>query len=436
MKFPYDTQLPLNVNDEQLSPSMTRLPEPSKGVTDTTFCILRYDVQSTLHKLWNPSATLQQKECWITECHNHLEKDYFNFCDMSKPLDWTICTVAKLIMARQFLLLYHPYLKTLQQGTIDRLFVTALDTIEFALRLETERKLVKWGWLFKTYNQWHALAFLLSELTRRTKGPLVQRAWRAVNSTLAEFKQHNHDNNKRGQLWRPLMKLLNTARLARERELALDAQQQNTQIESDATQAMPPQIGVDPTDFRAFADQMNSGGAMSGPSMNMEDMPQGNGFATNAQNGPAVPDPNLLNMPMLEPTISNRSNPVDDKYVFDNTSNNVPMTSEFFANTPGMWTSNQAGVGLAGDWFNSWATDNNVPMAPEFDPSTLQTLNTNPQAFSQDPMVSGSDAQGMQQWTDWDEVMKEFETESGQPSARPQWNNKPPLAPLMGESWL
>lgn len=427
LSFPYDTQLPLNVNDEELSPSMARLPEAQKGITDTTFCILRYDVQQTLYKMWDPNATLQQKEGWITECHNHLEQDYFNYCDMSKPVDWTICTVAKLIMARQFLLLYHPHIKALQQGTIDRLFVTALDTIEFALRLETERKLVKWGWLFKTYNQWHALAFLVSELTRRTKGPLVQRAWRAVNSTLAEFKQHNHDQKGRGQLWRPLVKLLNTARTARERELAREAQQQNVQLDS---QMVP--LGSDSNASGLQSD-------VSGTSLDNTSYVPNNSSALNSRDGTFAynansQDPNMLDMPMFHPTISNKSNPIDDQYLFDNTSNNVPANSQFFANTE-LWQNYSPGQGLAGDWFNNWASDNNVNMMPEFDSNTLQDLSASPQGFGQDPMVSGSDAQGGQQWTDWDEVMKEFETgpSAGQPSAKSQWANKPGL---MGETWL
>lgn len=427
LAFPYDTKLPLNVNDEELSPSMARLPDAQKGITDTTFCILRYDVQKTLYKMWDPTATLQQKESWITECHTHLEQNYFNSCDMSKSVDWTICTVAKLIMARQFLLLYHPHIKTLQQGTIDRLFVTALDTIEFALRLETERKLVKWGWLFRTYNQWHALAFLLSELTRRTKGPLVQRAWRAVNSTLAEYKQNNHDHNRRGQLWRPLVKLLHTARTARERELAREAQQQNVQLDP---QLMPPGGETNASIFQPTA---------SGASLNTASNGQNGGGSLksrdeNFANGANSQDSNLRNMPMLESSVSSKSNPIDDQYLFDNTSNNVPANSQFFANT-GLWQNYSAGQGLAGDWFNNWASDNNVNMMPEFDSSTLQDLSASPQAFGLDPMVSGSDAQGVQQWTDWDEVMKEFETGpiAGQPSAKSQWGNKPGL---MGETWL
>lgn len=85
---------------------------------------------------------------------------------------------------------------------------------------------MKWGWLFRTYVQWHAIAFLLSELCVRTKGEAVERAWRALEATAGKWWYPlNESANKRyrqGYLWKPLRKLMAKARAARERELALE----------------------------------------------------------------------------------------------------------------------------------------------------------------------------------------------------------------------
>lgn len=80
---------------------------------------------------------------------------------------------------------------------------------------------MKWGWLFKSYSQWHALAFLLSELCHRTKGPTVLRAWRAVDAVVRVWGARV-PTHKRDHLWRPLRKLMAKARAARDRELAPD----------------------------------------------------------------------------------------------------------------------------------------------------------------------------------------------------------------------
>lgn len=83
--------------------------------------------------------------------------------------------------------------------------------------METETRTEKWGWLFKTYMQWHALAFLLGELCHRTTGDLVDRAWASVEKCVeASWKDAApKDGARSGRLWRPLMKLIAKARAAR-----------------------------------------------------------------------------------------------------------------------------------------------------------------------------------------------------------------------------
>ncbi len=86
---------------------------------------------------------------------------------------------------------------------------------------------MKWGWLFRTYVQWHAIAFLLSELCVRTKGEAVERAWKALEITASRWWFPLNDANlqqksNHGALWKPLKKLFAKARAARERELALE----------------------------------------------------------------------------------------------------------------------------------------------------------------------------------------------------------------------
>lgn len=116
---------------------------------------------------------------------------------------------------------------TLPQETKDKLFVTSLENIEYSILLETEARTMKWGWLFRTYVQWHAIAFLLSELCVRTKGEAVERAWRALEATAGRWwfplsDTSSYGKGQQGCLWRPLRKLLEKAKAARAKELALE----------------------------------------------------------------------------------------------------------------------------------------------------------------------------------------------------------------------
>ncbi|KAF2458311.1 fungal-specific transcription factor domain-containing protein, partial [Lineolata rhizophorae] len=229
----YDTKMALNVNDSDLDPSMEDFPESRVGCTEMTFCLIRFEIGTIFRRIqfvppgpprcheYFAAATLKEKEQWITECHQQLEERYLQHCDMSVPLYWVTATVCRLIMSKMWLMAYHPYQRmdggsSLPQEIRDRLFVTSLENVEYALLLEQEERVKRWGWLFRTYVQWHAIAFLLSELCVRTTGDTVARAWRAVEDTARRRLGDPDSNNRNGQLWKPLRKLIEKARGARQ----------------------------------------------------------------------------------------------------------------------------------------------------------------------------------------------------------------------------
>lgn len=234
----FDTKMPLNINDVDISLDAKDFPPEKQGCTDMSFCLIRFEVSNTFRRInyippGPPKActehlagiTLQEKEKWITECHQRLEERYLKNCDMTVPLFWVTATVARLMMSKMWLMVYHPFQRqdggtSLSTETKDKLFITSLENIEYSILLETEARTMKWGWLFKTYMQWHALAFILSELCHRTTGDLIERAWTAVESTRdGRWGERMSENDSRGQLWRPLKKLYNKAKDARRRGL-------------------------------------------------------------------------------------------------------------------------------------------------------------------------------------------------------------------------
>lgn len=232
----FDTKFPSNINDEDIDPSRTEMPKEHEGWTEATFDLIRYSVSTTVRRLsFAPSGpgtcrtrsaklTLEDKEHIIEELHQYLERKYLIYCDLSVPLNWVAATVTRLIMAKMWLVVHHPLLRPdrgagLPKETLERLFLTSLEVIEFSRLLETENATRKWGWLFATYQQWHAMAYLLSQLTVRTKGPEVERAWAAVDVVFREW--HAGDpTTKKGMLWKPLRKMMVRARAARADEMA------------------------------------------------------------------------------------------------------------------------------------------------------------------------------------------------------------------------
>lgn len=284
----FDTKLPLNVNDADLDPEALVMPEERIGCTEQTFCLIRYEVTFTMRRLswispgpircpkWQVNTSVAEKEKIIEECHKYLEEKYLQYCDMNVPLYWVTATVARLIMSKMWLIVHHPFKRedggaNLPQETKDRLFVTSVEVLEFSRLLETEQSTIKWGWLFRTYVQWHAVAYILSELCTRTKGETVDRAWNGIDSVFADWGGVIVAS-KRGMLWKPLRRLMAKARGARMRELEKDARfpkdgtlgpvTDMPAIAADGS-GMRPQSLDGPMDVTGFTPQYSASGPMS-----------------------------------------------------------------------------------------------------------------------------------------------------------------------------
>ncbi len=246
MEQSFDTKLPLNVNDDQLDPEAKDPPVEHRGCTDMTFCLIRYEVSNTMRRLGyippgpGPSrdvrsaVPLAEKERWIEDCHQRLEEKYLRYCDMTVPLYWVTATVARLIMAKMWLIVHHPFQRqdggsSLPEETKDRLFATSVEVIEYSRLLETEKTTIKWGWLFRSFIQWHAVAFILSELCVRTSGAEVDRAWQMIETVFKNWVGDTTDA-KKGLLWRPMKKLYIKAKAARDREYVVKSETPSTSI--------------------------------------------------------------------------------------------------------------------------------------------------------------------------------------------------------------
>lgn len=235
----YDTKFPLNINDEDLTISMKDPPEEHEGATQMTFDLIRYSVSTTVRRLsYSPPGpgpcqsraavlSLEDKERMIEDLHQYIENKYLRHCDTTIPLHWVAATVARLIMAKMWLVVHHPFSRAdrgvgLPQETKDRIFTTSVEVIEFSRLLETEKTTVKWGWLFRTYVQWHALAFVISQLCIRTLGPEVDKAWIVIEGVFDDWGGVV-SSNQRGMLWKPLRKLMAKARSERSKALQKQA---------------------------------------------------------------------------------------------------------------------------------------------------------------------------------------------------------------------
>ncbi|KAJ0418697.1 hypothetical protein BJY00DRAFT_287257 [Aspergillus carlsbadensis] len=203
----YDTRLPLNVNDADMSPGMTRALEERTGFTDMTFCLIRCEM-TVLYRRFHlrtqstGGRTPQDLEGRLHELeriHIQLQERYLQHCDVSLPLQWVTATVIRLALARSWLLAHIPETPITEQipelgisvaedPVRQELFVAAIEVVEFAYLLETGPRTKQWSWLFEGYPQWHALVFVLTELCVRPQTPaLVDWAWGVATQAVTRW---------------------------------------------------------------------------------------------------------------------------------------------------------------------------------------------------------------------------------------------------------
>ena len=225
----FNTRKPLNINDEDMNPESQFITERT-GFTELTFALISHNVSVSVRKFgyaplktgneeFRLSLTFQERAHMIAECHHLIENKFLIHCDITNPMVFTATVVARLIMSRMCLSLYHPFQEEVHQppprgATRDHLLQTATEVLEYAYLLEREPAIAQWRWVFSTWVQWHALAVTLAALCVQNQGPLVARAWRIVDLVFEGWAVRIADSAK-GMLWRPIKKLMGKAQANR-----------------------------------------------------------------------------------------------------------------------------------------------------------------------------------------------------------------------------
>lgn len=209
----YDTNFPLNINDEDISPESTQIQEAQTAFTEMTFCLVRIDMvvshrrsalQSPGYEIRSNDSTksrndpkqVEQRLCQLEEIHNRLRERYLQFCDTSIPIQWVTATVIRLALARSWVIAHpsHGPMEDCMACTVlpsgdnqCQLFTTAIEVVDFVYLLETDPRTRRWSWLFERYPQWHSIIFVLTELCIRTQSAETDRAWVAIDKAVARW---------------------------------------------------------------------------------------------------------------------------------------------------------------------------------------------------------------------------------------------------------
>lgn len=211
-----DTGLPSNIDDAEISPESKEVSSTEARFTEMTFCLARCEMITHNRRLARTSASLPLEQTLqeLRKIHTHIQEKYLQYCDVSVPIQWVTATILRLAIARSWLVAHFPRLASdvfppLDSSTRNQLFRTAVEVTEFACLLETDERTTKWSWLFKGYVQWHAIAFVLSELCNREESSDDLRAWTVVEGAYNRWKER--DFRERGIVLKAVTRLMERA---------------------------------------------------------------------------------------------------------------------------------------------------------------------------------------------------------------------------------
>lgn len=225
----FDTRMPLNINDSDLNPDMIVPPAEREESTEMTFCLIRCEVMRIVWKTGYVSPAMRrpgqpveglslgERTSLANDLQQRLEERYLKHCDISSPFFQVCVTVARLIIARTWLVVYYPLRQkddgaNLPSPIRDQLFTISIKILELSYELLTSPPLAQWTWHSKTHIQWHAVAFVLSEICSRPPSQDCDRAWEYTQTVYDRWKMKEN----KGNLWRPINRLMAKAQYVRE----------------------------------------------------------------------------------------------------------------------------------------------------------------------------------------------------------------------------
>lgn len=224
----FDTKVPLNINDADITPGSREVPKERYGVTDLSFARISAGITDIMRQMMARGvgagvASLEDQSRLLKEIYQKFEEEYIQYTTESGNIVyWVAVTIARLVMAKMTLIVFLPVLFSSPSEHISdeirtKLLISAIEVAEYNHALNAEQACRQWRWVYQTHTHWHAIVYLMIEISRRPWSPTVERAWVAVHSSWLIPARTLMDMNLR--IWVPLRKLMAKARKHREAEL-------------------------------------------------------------------------------------------------------------------------------------------------------------------------------------------------------------------------
>lgn len=232
----FTTRRPLNINDEDIDPSCEIEPQERIGFTDMTFFLITCEGADMIRCLnyVPPTASDEELEAYGRETERIMKEvtDYVESKFLAMPcgpetsdLYQLTNMVSQLCKKKAWLCCQYP-LQTTRSGprskaNREEILATAIWILENDPQISPSAHPRQWIWYSRVFVQWHPLAVALVQLCSQTTGPKVEKAWSVVEQVFDLIGDQVADNRK-GNLWKPIKRLLSKAQAARAQAIQND----------------------------------------------------------------------------------------------------------------------------------------------------------------------------------------------------------------------
>lgn len=173
----WDTERPLNVNDDQIWPGMTEAPQEQQGATEMIFCLTRSCIgkyfaraKISIHGAEAEGIDDHHRaERVINEAESEVEQKYIRYCDIINPLHFLTMGLARCGITAMRLLTRLPKVRSNKATDDERqeLFRLANKIIDTDAQAFAHASLKSFLWHVKPFflwGTWDSLIFILTSL--------------------------------------------------------------------------------------------------------------------------------------------------------------------------------------------------------------------------------------------------------------------------------
>ncbi|KAL8766431.1 MAG: hypothetical protein Q9209_006807 [Squamulea sp. 1 TL-2023] len=187
----FDTQFPLNVDDEDLE-----MPDPptvsASRWTDMTLTLIRMEANEMCRVVWIDRQRLEKKTISLTAVLGKIENfrktmrdKYIRFVNDHIPVQHLGRQICEIVTLRMHIMVLHRYHNSVSYQIPDRLrqiiISSGTEIMERAIEIETSPALSPWVWYSSAIQQYHSALLLLMEIYAFPHRKEAARIWRCLD---------------------------------------------------------------------------------------------------------------------------------------------------------------------------------------------------------------------------------------------------------------